>query len=46
MKDMESLQNMMQHMQTAEMQDLMKEAGVIGAPEVVYVFGGVEETPA
>ena len=46
MKDMESLQNMMQRMQTAEMQELMKKAGVIGAPEAVYIFGGVEETSA
>ena len=43
-KDMESLQTLMGRMQTPEMQKLMAEAGVIGPPEVLYIFGDVEET--
>jgi quinol monooxygenase YgiN len=45
-KDMESLQALKDRMQTPELQELMAEAGVIGAPEALYVFDGVEETPA
>jgi quinol monooxygenase YgiN len=45
-KDMESLQAMKDRMQTPEMQKLMADAGVIGAPEALYIFDGVEETSA
>ncbi len=45
-KDMESLQALKDRMQTPEMQKLMADAGVIGAPEALYIFDGVEETPA
>ena len=45
-KDMESLQALRDRMQTSELQELMAEAGVIGAPEALYVFDRVEETPA
>jgi quinol monooxygenase YgiN len=45
-KDMGSIEAMMARMQTPEMQKLMAEAGVIGAPEALYTFGGVEETAA
>lgn len=46
MTDMESVQTMMQRLQTPEMQEIMREAGVVGEPEAVYVFGSVEETSA
>lgn len=46
MKDMASVQGMMQRMQTPEMQQLMADAGVEGPPEVLYVFGEVDETSA
>jgi len=45
-KDMESLQALLDRMQTPEMQKLMAGAGVVGPPEAVYVFSGVEETSA
>lgn len=46
MKDMTSVQGLMQRMQTPEMQQLMADAGVIGPPEAVYIFGEVDETSA
>jgi hypothetical protein len=45
MKDMASVQNMMQRMETPEMQQLMADAGVVGPPEALYVFSEVAETP-
>jgi hypothetical protein len=45
-KDVESLQAMMERMQTPEMQKLMADAGVMGAPEAVYTFSGAEKTAA
>lgn len=45
-KDMESLQGLMDRMQTPEMQKLMAYAGVIGAPVAVYVLNDSEETSA
>ena len=44
-KDMESVQNLLARMQTPEMQALMADAGVIGAPEAVYVLTDGIETP-
>jgi quinol monooxygenase YgiN len=44
MKDMASVQGLMQRMQTPEMQQLMAASGVMGPPEVVYIFGEVAET--
>lgn len=45
-KDMASIDAQMKRMQTPEMQKLMAEAGVVGPPEVVYVYDKVEETSA
>ena len=45
MKDMASIQTMMQRLQTPEMQKLMAEAGVMGPPEALFIFGEVAETP-
>lgn len=44
MKDMASLQQMMQRMESDEMKKVMQEAGVLGPPEAVYVFGEAEKT--
>ncbi len=44
MKDMASIQGMMDRMQTPEMQQLMADAGVLGPPEALYIFSDVEET--
>lgn len=44
MKDMASIQRMMERMQTPEMQQLMADAGVMGPPEALYIFSEVAET--